>query len=102
MTKALFAILFSLMMLVLYFNSEILGIFNNTKDLERCADQYFVRGYDYPKGVSREVARQGFLKDLAAKDIKEKSKHPTWLSYYRDCETMKKKTPDTFKLEYRK
>lgn len=86
---------------IVYFGREILGV--NTKDLARCADQFIIRGIKYDDKISVK-ARDGltkiYLKDLESKNVKEKSKNELWLSYYRDCENMKKTTPSTFNLQY--
>jgi hypothetical protein len=86
---------------IVYFGREILGF--TTKDLVRCADQFIVRGIKYDDKISFE-AREGLkkidLKELASKNVKEKSKNDLWLSYYRDCENMKKTTPSAFNLQY--
>ena len=86
---------------IVYFGREILGV--NTKDLARCADQFIVRGIKYDDKISVK-ARDGltkiYLKELASQNVKEKSKNELWLSYYRDCENMKKTTPSAFNLQY--
>jgi len=78
---------------IFFLLAVIILLFSGRSALEKCADDIFLRGVS-----GADKGRN--IKELLEMSLKEKSKSELWLSYYRDCENMKSKTPSSFKLEY--